>query len=232
MKIAPFNKCLSIVDKKALLSHNIERLLMMGINEIILVVGKDGDRIEKCINNYQNNAEISFVTQETQLGIVDAIKCAASLIGNDDFVLCLGDEIFYNQKPIEMLEFFVHTGTDCLCGIVSNESEHEIKKCYSILVDESNNILDLAEKPEKPYNCIKGTGFCIFKNKALDNIKQVKANLKSGQFELCDWIKICINEGMNCKAFNFAEKEFNINTFEDLELANEFFVSADRRRNE
>jgi len=46
-------------------------------------------------------------------------------------------------------------------------------------------------------------------------------NIRSGQYELCDWIRTCIAKGMNCKVFNFAEKEFNINTYEDLLLAKE-----------
>lgn len=230
MSESPVNKCLSIVDNKTLLAHNIERLLLMGVNEIIIVVGKDGDRIKKHIESFQKNAEISFAEQKIQLGIVNAIKCALPLIGKDDFVLCLGDEIFFNQKPVEMLEYFIYTGADCVCAIVADESENEIRKCYSVLVDESNNILDLTEKPEKPFNTLKGTGFCIFKNRTLDCIEQVKANLKSGQYELCDWIKICIGEGLNCKAFDFAEKEFNINTLDDLTQANEYLNSKSQKK--
>lgn len=229
MKGINYNKCLGIVDNKSLISHNIERLLLMGICEIIIVVGKDGDNIKGHVEVYQNKAEILFVEQEMQLGIVDAIKCAVSLIGSDDFVLCLGDEIFYNQKPREMLDYFISTKADCACGIVSDESENEIKKCYSVVVDQSDNILELTEKPEKPYNSLKGTGFCIFKNKTLDYIGNVKPNSKSGQYDLCDWIRICIDKGLICKVFDFADKEFNINTLDDLAQANEFLSSGDHR---
>lgn len=231
MKGINYNKCLGIVVNKSLISHNVERLLFMGIREIIIVVGKDSDKIKNHIKGYHTNAEILYVEQEMQLGIVDAIKCAISLIGSDDFVLCLGDEIFYNQKPVEMLEYFIRTGADCICGIVSNESENEIKKCYSVVVDKSNKILELTEKPEKPYNDLKGTGFCIFRNRMLEHIVDVSPNLKSGQYDLCDWIRICIEKGLICKVFNFAEKEFNINTLEDLNQANEFLNSGNRREN-
>lgn len=229
MKGIYYNKCLGVVDNKSLISHNIERLLFMGISEIIVVVGKDSDKIIMQSKEYQKKAKISYVEQKIQVGIVDAIKCAAYLIGSDDFVLCLGDEMFFNQKPIEMLEYFTRTGADCVCGIVSNESEIEIKKCYSVLVDDLKNILDLTEKPERPYNDLKGTGFCMFKNSMLDYIGNVKPSLRSGQYELCDWIKICIDKGLICKIFDFAEKEFNINTLEDLKQANGFLNSADRR---
>jgi len=227
-----FNKCLGIVDKKSLIFHNIERLLLMGISDIVIVVGKDSDSIKKHVEEYQINAKISFAEQRLQSGIVNAVKCASSLIGDDDFVLCLGDEIFVNQKPIEMLDFFTCTGADCVCGIVPNESEDEIRKCYSVLVDDTENILDLTEKPEKPYNSLKGTGFCIFRNRTLDFIGDVIQNPKSGQYELCDWIKLCIRKGMICKAFNIADKEFNINTLEDLQAANDFLDPGERRGNE
>lgn len=226
MKGIQQNKCLGIVDNKSLISHNIERLLLMGINDIIIVVGKDSDSIKKHVETYHKKAKISFAEQKTPLGIAHAVKCAASQIGREDFVLCLGDEIFHDQKPMAMLDHFISSGSDCVCGIISNESEDEIKKCYTVLVDDSNNILDLIEKPEKPYNNLKGTGFCIFKNRTLKYIRLVKPNSKSGQYELCDWIKICIGKGMRCKVYNFAQKEFNVNTFEDLEQANKFLSSG------
>jgi len=215
------NKCLSIIDGKSLIAHNIERLLSIGINELIVVVGSDSEIIKKHIKSFVDKISVTYIEQIIPLGIVDAIKCTVSSIGSDDFVLCLGDEIFYNQKPKEMLDYFISSEADCVCGIISNESENEIKKCYSVLVDESNSILDLTEKPEKPFNNHKGTGFCIFKNRTLKWIELVKPNTRSGQYELCDWIKICIAKGMECKVFNFAEKEFNINTYEDLLLAKE-----------
>jgi len=171
------NKCLSIVDGKSLIAHNIERLISMGIQELIIVVGSDSGTIKKHIELLNDKISITYIEQQIPLGIVDAIKCAVSSIGSDDFVLCLGDEIFYNQKPKEMLGYFISSKADCVCGIIPNESEKEIKKCYSVLVDETNNILDLNEKPEKPYNNHKGTGFCIFNNKTLEWIELVKPNI-------------------------------------------------------
>lgn len=225
------NKCLGIVNNKSLISHGIERLLLMGILDIVIVIGKDGDSIKEHVEPYQQHARISFVEQKIQLGIVDAIKCAVKLIKSDDFVLCLGDEVFYNQKPVEMLDYFFSSEADCVCGIVPNENDEEIKKCYTVLIDDEKKILELDEKPERPFNNLKGTGFCIFKNRMLEYIGDVGPNSKSGQYDLCDWITICIEKGLICKAFYFAEKEFNINTFEDLQQANEFLSSSDRREN-
>ncbi len=222
MKGIYYNKCLGVVNNKSLISHGIERLILMGLLDIVIVIGKDGDSIKKHVEGYQQHAKISFIEQKMQLGIVDAIKCAVPIIGTDDFVLCLGDEIFYNQKPVEMLNYFTLTGADCVCGTVPNETDDEIKKCYTVLIDDEKNIIDLDEKPEKPFNKLKGTGFCIFQNTVLSLIDIVEPNPKSGQYDLCDWIKICIDEGMICKTFEFADKEFNINTLEDLRLANEF----------
>lgn len=225
MKAYSCHKCLLAVNNKSLIIHNLERLSFMGIDEIIIVVGTDGKEIKKHVETNFNGTKISFVEQKMQLGIVDAIKCAGNAIGNDDFVLCLGDEIFVNQKPKEMLQYFQNSGADCVCGIISNESEEEIKKCFSVLIDRNDNILDLTEKPEKTFNQLKGTGFGIYRNKMLNFLDIVKPNEKSGQYELCDWIKICINQGMVCKAFIFAQKEYNVNTIEDLQLAKEKFES-------
>lgn len=226
MKGIHHNKCLGVVGGKSLVSHSIDRLLLMGIDDIIVVVGDDGATIINHIDDCKTQAKITYTEQKVQLGIVDAIKSAIPFIGDEDFVLCLGDEIFVDQKPKDMLDFFISTETDCVCGVVPDETEEEIRKCYSVLLDEDDNITDMTEKPDNPFNSYKGTGFCIFGNRTLQHIQQVTPNDKSGQYDLCDWIKLCITRGMKCKAYCFATKEFNINTADDLRAANTFFAGG------
>ena len=226
MKGIRHNKCLGIVGGKSLVSHSVDRLLLMGIDDIVVVVGDDGATIKNHLDEYKTKAKITYTEQKVQLGIVDAIKSALYLIDKEDFVLCLGDEIFADQKPRDMLDFFISSETDCLCGVVPDETEEEIRKCYSVLLDADDNIKDMTEKPDKPFNTFKGTGFCIFRNRTLQHIGKVTPNVRSGQYDLCDWIKLCIAQGMKCKAYCFATKEFNINTLEDLRSASMFFTDG------
>lgn len=209
------SKCLLPVRGKSLLARHIERLLAMGIDDIVIVIAPGTEDVVAHAETVRAQARLRFVVQPVPAGIADAVRCAAPLLQGDGFALCLGDEMFYGDRPLEMLRFFVESGAHCVCGVVPGEQADEIRKCYSVETDASGNLLALEEKPLEPVSDIKGTGFCLFGAAALGPLFGLLPNPVSGQFELCDWVLSCMRAGLVCKAFAFAKKEFNINTRED-----------------
>lgn len=209
------SKCLLPVRGKSLLARHVERLLAMGIDDIIIVVGPRGGDVKAHAETFRGEARVRFAVQPVPAGIAAAVRCAAPLLEGDDFTLCLGDEMFVGDRPLEMLRFFRESGAQCVCGVVPGEDKDEIRKCYSVVTDASGALLDLEEKPLEPHNDIKGTGFCMFAAAALGPLFNLKPNPVSGQYELCDWVIGCMRAGLVCKVFAFAKKEFNVNTRED-----------------
>lgn len=222
------SKCLLPVRGKSLLARHIERLLAMGVDDIIIVVGPRGGDVVAHAETVRAQARLRFAVQPVPAGIADAVRCAAPLLEGNDFALCLGDEMFYGDRPLEMLRFFVKSGAHCVCGVVPGEEPAEIRKCYSVVADASGKLLSLEEKPPEPVNNIKGTGFCLFGAAALGPLFDLLPNPVSGQFELCDWVLGCMRAGLACKAFAFAQKEFNINTREDYLRAESYGSEASK----
>ncbi|HOU10280.1 MAG TPA: sugar phosphate nucleotidyltransferase [Clostridiales bacterium] len=222
MKGLKGSKCLLPVRGTSLLERHIGRLLGMGIDDIIIVVGPRGGDVVRHARMSSAGARLRFAVQPAPAGIADAVRCAVPLLGKDDFALCLGDEMFYGDRPMEMLRFFSETGAHCICGVVPGEPAEEIRKCYTVMTDNQGNLLALEEKPRQPFNEFKGTGFCLFRAEALGPLGVLQPNPESGQYELCDWVAACIGAGLQCKVFAFAEREFNINTREDYENAEKY----------
>jgi len=210
-------KCLIAIGGRTLLEHNLNALQKLGAEEIIIIIGKNGDAVARAVGQSYADIPLRCIRQPAPLGIVHALTFAREAIGEADFALRLGDELFVEEKTIEALDFWRGSGADCVCGVTRGEPMDALRKNYSLLV-EGDAVLELVEKPEHPFNDYKGTGFCLFRNCMLQYLDQTLANAKTGQYELCDWIRLAIRDQRSVKLFPVAKKEINVNTAEDLRL--------------
>lgn len=85
---------------KPVLFYAIESLLEAGIREIGIVVGDTREEIEAAAGDgsqwrarWGADVRITFIPQEAPLGLAHAVKTAQSFIGDDRFVMFLGDNL-------------------------------------------------------------------------------------------------------------------------------------------
>ena len=110
---------LVIVDKPAL-QYLVEELLAAGIEEILIITGRNKGSIEnhfdysyelertleengkkdllKVVNHISEMSNIYYVRQKKPLGLGHAISCAEAFVGDEPVVVLLGDDIIYTDK--------------------------------------------------------------------------------------------------------------------------------------
>ena len=110
---------IAIVDKPAL-QYLIEELIESGIEEILIITGRNKSSIEnhfdysfelektleekeknellKIVNNISKMSNIYYVRQKKPLGLGHAISRAKSFVGAEPFLVLLGDDIIYTDK--------------------------------------------------------------------------------------------------------------------------------------
>ena len=110
---------LVIVDKPAL-QYLVEELVESGIEEILIVTGRNKESIQnhfdysyelertleekgkhellKVVNNISKLSNIYYVRQRNPLGLGHAIGCAEAFVGDEPFVVLLGDDIIYTDE--------------------------------------------------------------------------------------------------------------------------------------
>jgi dTDP-glucose pyrophosphorylase len=218
------NKCMIQVHDKPLIEHNLECISSLDINEIILVVGYQAESIVNHLGIDFKGKTIRYVIQTNQQGLVHAIECAQKAIDGDEFLLMLGDEMLLKPRHFDMLnEFISNDGVFGLCGVVRAGDKSQISKTYALIQGEHNIIHRLIEKPRKILNEFQGTGQCLFRNSIYDYIKYTPIHCERKEKELPDLIQCAIDDGMLIKSFEIGEKYANINTCEDLEIAETFY---------
>ncbi|OVE76377.1 UTP--glucose-1-phosphate uridylyltransferase [bacterium E08(2017)] len=112
---------LPIVDKPVI-QYVVEEAVASGVTDIIMVIGKGKRAIEEHfdrnfelereleakekmqeledIKKISTLADIHFVWQRELLGLGDAIYCARHHIGNEPFVVLLGDTVLESPEPV------------------------------------------------------------------------------------------------------------------------------------
>jgi dTDP-glucose pyrophosphorylase len=217
------NKCMTKINGRPAIEYNLDNAVDSGVDEIIIVVGYRAEDIINYLGNKYKNKRLSYVIQWEQRGLVHAIECSKEALAGDDFMLLLGDEIMVNPRHREMIQEFRKGEAFALCGILWVDDKELIRRTYTLIQDESNRIHRLIEKPRSPLNNYQGTGDCIFKNALLNYIDMTPIHHERNEKELPDLIQCAIDEGRVVKSFIICDRYTNINTKEDIEIAEKFF---------
>lgn len=218
------NKCMIKIRGRHLIEHNLDSALDVDFDEIVIVVGYKAETIINLLGNNYKGRAIKYVIQNEQNGLVHAIESAQQSINGDDFFLMLGDEMLFNPRNLAMIqEFKKNKDIFGICGIVKVSDRNQIKKTYTIIQSPKNDIYRLIEKPRHPLNDFQGTGHCVFRNQIYDYIKYTPIHHERNEKELPDLIQCAIDDAMTIKAFMICDKYTNVNTHEDIKIAEDFF---------
>jgi len=128
---------LPILDTPAI-QYVVQEAVDAGIEDILFVTGRDKRAIEdhfdrnveleahlerrgdagalRVVRSLANLATIHYVRQPTQAGLGDAIRCARAFVGNEPFVVLLGDTVIQADVPVtrQLIEAYEQHGSPVL----------------------------------------------------------------------------------------------------------------------
>ncbi len=252
---------LVIVDKPSL-QYIVEELVESGITDIVIVTGrnknsiedhfdysyelentlqKDGkDELLEKIENLSTMANIFYVRQNLPKGLGHAILKAKPFMGDDPFIIALGDDIVYNpEKPVakQLIDVYEKYGSSIVgCQEVEEKdiSKYGIVKPIERLDNNTCVIGDFIEKPsleEAPskFACL---GRYLLTGKIFKYLEEVKPG-KGGEIQLTDAILDMLKDGERVLSYNFEGKRYDIGNKVGLLKANiEFGLKNEETREE
>lgn len=227
---------LPIVDKPTL-QYIIEEAVQSGIEEILIVTGRNKKSIEDHfdksvelelelekkgkydllneVKNIDNMVNIHYIRQKEPKGLGHAIHCAKYFIGNEPFAVLLGDDIVYNEsKPClkQLIDAYDQYKTSILG--VQQVSYDDVNK-YGIIdgihiEDRVYKVKDLVEKPPKdeaPSN-VAILGRYIINPSIFEILENTKPG-KGGEIQLTDALKeLAQREAIY--AYNFEGRRYDV----------------------
>lgn len=108
-RLRPFTndrpKCLVEINKKPIISYQIDALINAGINDIIMVTGYMAEKIEHyCKTNYNQTFTYIFNKNYKTTNSLYSLYLANKLLNGDDFILINGDIVFDNKLLKSLLD--------------------------------------------------------------------------------------------------------------------------------
>ena len=227
---------LVIVDKPAL-QYLVEELIISGIEEILIVTGRNKSSIEnhfdysfelektleekgklellKVVDNISKLANIYYVRQKKPLGLGHAIGCAEAFVGDEPFVVVLGDDVIYTdeskgEKPAakQLIDKYVKLNGGNILG-VQEVPEKDVDK-YGIVkplrkIDERTvEVGYFVEKPslEEAPSRLAALGRYVLEPEIFEYLRNTKPG-KGGEIQITDAILNMKNDGGKLYAYNY-----------------------------
>lgn len=213
-------KELLMVGDKAIIGHVIEAMKSTGVTEITIVVGWRKHAILDYLGSGERlGVKLTYVVQDKRDGLAKAVLTGSHTIGNEPFIVVLGDNFFYPKTFLkEILDFHEKKKADATIGVTELEDP---TRHGMIKPGKENVVVDIVEKPvpqdaPSKLGCI---GIYIFNPAIFDAIKKTKPGVNN-EYQLTDSIKIMIDEGYKVFFKEINGGHIDIGTIEDLEKAN------------
>ena len=178
------------IANKPMSEYCIESMKSAGVTEIAIIIGGIGSQKVKEYygDGNQFGIKINYILQDFPRGIAHAISLCEDFIGNEKFLVFLGDNII--QKSINEFSSEFEKSNDAatilLCE-VDNPSR------FGIADIQNGKIKKIIEKPKNPPTNLAVTGIYFLTPIIFDVIKRLKPSWRN-ELEITDALDMLLNE--------------------------------------
>ena len=138
-------KVLLPIRERPLISYPLEALVSQGITDIAVVVGYCARQVETAMWRFApDSARLRFVfNPDFDGGNAVSLRAAREFVGDDPFVLCMGDHII---EPAVVGTLLAARSADATLVVDSDASlESQVNDATRVLVDEDSRLLSIGK---------------------------------------------------------------------------------------
>ncbi len=173
------------VANKPVLFRVIESMRDAGITDIGIVVGSTAEKIKDAVGRGGRwDVNIAYIPQDAPLGLAHAVKISQDFIGDDRFVMFLGDNVIQGGISPLISQF---AGSDWNSQIVLTRIEDPRQYGVAELGDDGR-IIRLVEKPKNPPSDLALVGIYMFDQNIFKAVNAITPSWR-GELEITDAIQ-------------------------------------------
>ena len=212
------------IANKPMSQYCIESMIDAGITEIMIIVGGVGSN--KVIDFYGNGEKfgikISYIEQDEPRGIAHAVGLCEEFIGNEKFMVFLGDNII--QKNISEIALnFLNSDDDALLLLCEVDNPTR----FGIADLKNGKISKIIEKPKNPPTNFAVTGIYFLTPKIFDIIDRLKPSWRN-ELEITDALQMLLEENLKISYHIITDYWKDTGTPEDIINANKAILEKQK----
>jgi glucose-1-phosphate thymidylyltransferase len=199
-RLRPFSysmpKQLIPVANKPVLEHVLENIRHLGVTDIGIIVGDRASDISQVLGDGTRfGARITYIRQDEPLGLAHCVRLARSFLGEDDFVMYLGDNML--PQGVEDLAADFHKHGPAAQVVVRKVADPRAFGVAELGPD--GTVVRLVEKPERPASDLALVGVYFFTSAIHEAVDAIEPSAR-GELEITDAIQWLVTQGADVRA--------------------------------
>jgi UTP--glucose-1-phosphate uridylyltransferase len=234
------------VGRKPVVQYVVEELVQSGIRRLLFITGqgktsienhfdideslirylRDTGRAEQLLDLQfeREDVEYFYTRQRKQLGLGHAVLCGQAMIGQQPFVVALGDSIIglhaQSQNVSRMSAIFEREQADVVLAFDDVPREEVVHFGIALPKGTPGDVFDVADLIEKPSvseapSTLAAAGRYVFSPAIFNALRKTKPG-RGGEIQLTDAIRLLLKNGHKVIGVKLTpqEKRFDIGNFE------------------
>jgi glucose-1-phosphate thymidylyltransferase len=179
------------VANKPVLFYGLEAIRDAGITDVGIVVGDTAPAVQDAVGDGSAfGLKATYIRQEAPLGLAHAVLVAAEFLGDDDFVMYLGDNFIVGGIAALVDEFRARRpAAQIMLTQVSDPRQFGVAE-----LDASGAVIGLEEKPRSPKSDLALVGVYMFTPAVHEGIRQLRPSWR-GELEITEAIQWLLDAG-------------------------------------
>jgi len=204
-------KGLVTVAGRPLLAHVFDTLVDLGVEELVVVVGYQGDQIREHFGSAFADTPVTYVEQAERRGLAHAVALAGPHL-DGDFLLMNGDNVC--DADLAAVRDRHRASRAIGTALVESVSPERAAEAGVFERDETGAIVGLVEKPAEPPSTLIPRGFWAFDERVCHACELVRPG-HTGERELSAAVDLCLSAGWDVETVRLAGWCRNVNTPDD-----------------
>tara|TARA_B110000971_G_C20012432_1_gene502253 strand:+ start:585 stop:1472 length:888 start_codon:yes stop_codon:yes gene_type:complete len=223
------SKQLLPVYDKPMIYYPISTLMLAGIRDILIIsTPTDLPRFEEMLGDGSNfGVQFSYCVQPSPDGLAQALILAEDFLDGAPSVLILGDNIFYGNELISILQEAdkAASGASVFAYRVRNPQDYGV-----VEFDANGQAVSLEEKPSEPKSSYAVTGLYFYDEKAPEYARKLTPSAR-GELEITDLNRVYLEaQTLKTEVFGRGFAWLDTGTHTSLLAAAQFIQNVEERQ--
>lgn len=226
--LAVCKQLLPIFDKP-MIYYPLSILMLAGIREILIIsTPEDTPRFEKLFGDGTDlGLKLSYAAQPKPAGLAQAFIIGESFIDNQPVCLILGDNVFYGNDLIEILQEGIQVKNG---GMIFGYHVKDPQRYGVVQFDSQMNVLGIEEKPKQPKSSYAVPGLYFYGPEVVEIAKSLVPSPR-GELEITDVNRILLERSdLTVRLLGRGHAWLDTGTFDAFQKASSYVQAIQERQ--